>query len=322
MVRLRKGDGKYTVTAASIADIAETEQSANHADMNTTKAISDCLRSMGVQTKLAVCGVCGPEVAVRDFKFPALPQEEIEGAVSLEASQVCPFATEQSTADYQLIPNGDDIIRGVLVAATNTLIKEKVQLAKRVSLGCVLMDVDGLALLNCFKEFGQREPGRASAVLNVGSSYTTLAILGDNELPFVRDIAYAGDHITKQIADETDMSVETVKETLSGNSAVDQLELRDNLEKACEELIADVNGTLRYYTAQEKSGIAQKIFVCGGFALVTGFVELLNSRLPTEAVLWNPFEKIRCAVREAQKDTVQKKGPAMAVAVGLAMRSI
>jgi type IV pilus assembly protein PilM len=322
MVRLRKGDGKYKVTAASIVDIGTSKQGADYADMGTEKAISSCLQLIGAQTKLAVCSVCGPEVAVRDFKFPALPQEEIEGAVLLEASQVCPFATEQSTIDYQLIPDGDDHIRGVMVAATNTLIKKKVQLAKRVSLNCVLMDVDGLALLNCFKQFGECEPGRASAVLNVGSSYTTLAIVGDNELPFVRDIAYAGHNITKQIADETDMPIETVEETLSADSTVERLELRDNLERACEELIIDVNETLRYYMAQAKSGIAQKIFVCGGFALVKGFVELLNSRLPAEAVLWNPFDKIPCDLREAQKDIVRKKGPAMAVAAGLAMRSI
>jgi len=36
------------------------------------------------------------------------------------------------------------------VAATNVLIKNKVQLTKEAALKCVLMDVEGLALLNCF----------------------------------------------------------------------------------------------------------------------------------------------------------------------------
>jgi hypothetical protein len=33
-------------------------------------------------------------------------------------------------------------------------------------------------------------------------------------------------------------------------------------------LIVDVTETLRYYTAQEKSTVVEKVFVCGGFALV------------------------------------------------------
>jgi hypothetical protein len=38
--------------------------------------------------------------------------------------------------------------------------------------------------------------------------------------------------------------------------------------------------------------------------------------------LWNPFDKIRCDAGQACEVLLQKNGPAMAVAAGLAMRSI
>jgi type IV pilus assembly protein PilM len=325
IVQLRKDNTGYVVTAAGIVDIANgTETDQKLRETNTVRAISECLQSTGVQTRLAVCGVCGPEVAVRYFKFPSLPPEEFQGAVMLEATQVCPFNIDDSAVDYQLMPDGEDSVCGVLVAATNKLIERKRQLAKNASLDCVLMDVDGLALLNCFSEYEQAETGRTTAILNVGSSYTTLAIMGANALPFIRDIAYAGNTIVKEIASEKGVSMEAVKKSLfgRGNPAEPEIELGDSFEKACQKLIVDVTETLRYYTAQEKSGIVEKILVCDSFARVKGFVELLDSRLPAKTVLWNPFDKIRCDADQNCRDILQKNGPAMAVAAGLAMRSI
>ncbi len=332
VVRLRKDDAGYTVIAAGIAEIAPAasfseanewiEDNNNHRKINTVKAIRECLESTGRKMKLAVCGLSGPEVAVRDFEFPSLSTSEIDGAVSFEASQVCPFNAADSIVDYHLIPNGDNKTRGILVAATNALIKNKVQLAKESALKCVLMDVEGLALLNCFNGLADESEKSTTAILNVGGSGTTVAILGSNGRPFIRDITFAGDDIIKQIAADKGMSTQDVKGILSGDSTESQIELHDSLEKACQKLIVDVSKTLRYYAAQEQSRPVEKIFVCGGFALTKGFIELLNSRLGAETVLWNPFEKIRCDTAQQLSDICSKRGPVLAVAAGLAMRSV
>jgi len=323
IVQLRKDDTGYVVTAAGVADIINgAEDNQKQKEVNTVRAIRECLQSSGVQTQLAVCGVCGSEVAVRYFKFPLLPPEEVQGAVLLEAAQVCPFSIDDSAVDYQLIPNGEDSICGVLVAATNKLIERKIQLAKHGSLDCVLMDVDGLALLNCFSEYEKAEASQTTAILSVGNSYATLAIMGTNALPFIRDIAYAGETIVKEIATEKGVSTEVVKKALFGPLGGPEIELGDSLEKACQKLIVEVTETLRYYTAQEKSTTVEKIFVCDGFALAKGFVELLDSHLPARVVLWNPFDRMHCDADRNCRDILQKKGPAMAVAAGLAMRSI
>jgi type IV pilus assembly protein PilM len=174
IIELIKSSSGWSVTAAGVAEIARhpASDSDDKKEVDIVGAISQCLQSAEVQTQFAVCGVCGPEVAVRSFKFPTLPPEEIEGAVLLEASQVCPFNIDESTVDYQLIPNGEEFVTGVLVAATNKLIKSKRLVAEDASLGNVLMDVDGLSLLNCFNEYEQHTAGKTRAILNVGSSYT------------------------------------------------------------------------------------------------------------------------------------------------------
>jgi Tfp pilus assembly PilM family ATPase len=140
--------------------------------------------------------------------------------------------------------------------------------------------------------------------------------------PFIRDMTYAGNDIVAHLAAENKTPTETVRGILSGDPAADEAGLSGGLEKACHKLIADVAETLRYYTAQFTSSNVEKLFVCGGFALAGGFVELLNRRLGVEVVLWNPFDKIQCDGNRQFEDIFAKTGPSMAVAAGLAMRSI
>ena len=322
IVQLHKYNGGYTVMAGGIAEVAASGNDADRREINTTRAIRECLKSAQAPTHMAVCGVHGSEAAVRYFKFPSLPSDEIEGAVLLEAAQVCPFNVEDGAVDYQLIPHDKNNITGILAAATNKLIKSKLQLAENASLKCVLMDIEGLALLNCLSEYEEPKAGRTTAVLNVGSSFATLAIMSDNGLPFIRDMTYAGDSIVEEMAKEKNVSTEAIKKILSGDSAAPQLELTDSMGRACRKLIVDVTETLRYYAAQESPAIVEKIFVCGGFALVKGFVELLDKELDVTVVLWNPFDKMRCDAGRLCEDTLAQAGPAMAVAAGLAMRSI
>lgn len=327
LVQLRKDEAGYAVTAAGIANVAPYGEDNNLRRINTVRAIRECVRITGVKTRYAVCGISGPEVAVRDFRFPSLPAEEVEGAVLLEAAQVCPFNTEDGAVDWQLIADGGGGVAGILVAATNLLIRRKVQLAKEASIDCVLMDVDGMALLNCFSEIEKAEPGQTIAILNIGSTYTTLAIMGENCWPFIRDIRYTGNDIVGQIAEENNISADDVKGILFADSTEARTKLHDSLGKACEKLIVDVTETSRYYKTQEKTATFEKLFVCGGFAMVKGFMELLNTQLPVKSMLWNPFDKIRCDVGHGaravlQKNILAKNGPAMAVACGLAMRTI
>lgn len=323
MVQLRKDQNGYSATAAAIADIETPHRGEEDSDINIVRAIRNCFKSTSARTQLAVCSVCGPEVAVRTFKFPSLPPEEVQGAVMLEASQVCPFNVNDSVVDYHLIPNGRNTVQGILVAATEKLVRRKNTLARQAFLKSVLIDVDGLALLNCLKELEKAETGKTIAVLNVGSSYTTLAIIGKDNLPFIRDIAYAGNNIIEKIAARNGLEAEYVRQKISSLESEEQLQsqIGESLEQAGQELIDDVSETLRYYAANSKTNV-ERIYVCGGFALVKGFAELMDSKVKAEVMLWDPFKKILCHQGSQCEQILKNDGPAMAVAAGLAMRLI
>ena len=326
-VQLSKIKGDWAVTAAAIAEISEKGANIpSRHETNTVRAIQNCMRITSAKTKLAVLSLGGPEVAVRNFEFPILPPEEMEQAVLLEAKQVCPFTTTDITVDYNLISNGRDRAKGYLVAATNKHLKNKMRLAKKAHLNCTLMDIDALALLNCFKQIEKPEDNHGTAILNIGNLHTTLAIEGNQGWPFVRNLNYSGKDVIKQIADQNDISQESVMKIFSGESQDIPPQVHESLTRASNRLVGDINKTVRYYSAQQNSFDIERILLCGGFALFGKLVELLKDRLSIEIELWNPFEKMQCQSRVLKgillKNVVRKNGPAMAVAAGLAMRSV
>ena len=328
IVQLRRASNHWLVTAAGIVDISDKGvDNPGRKETNSARAIHNCMRLSGIKTKLAVCGVGGAEVAVRNFEFPIIPDEQIERAIMLEAKQVCPFNTDQVAVDYRLIPDGEGKTRGYLVVATDRLIKSMVRLADRAHLNCALMDVDGLALLNCFNELEKPEKNHGTAILNIGSNCTTFTVEGEGGWPFIRNLGYAGDSIIEGIAAENEMTPDAVKAMFAGDPKEITANIQGSFKRACDRLITDIVKTVRYYGAQERSSDIRKILVCGGFALFGELVKILEGSLPMDVKLWNPFEKMRCHVGRNHrgilvKSILRKNGPAMAVAAGLAMRAI
>jgi Tfp pilus assembly PilM family ATPase len=200
-------------------------------------------------------------------------------------------------------------------------------LAKKARLDCGLMDVEGLALLNCFKETESPPDNHGTAILNIGARETTVAVEGNNGWPFVRSLNYAGDSIIKAIAAENDATPDAVKAAFAGEPKDLPAAMRESFERACDRLVGDITKTVRYYGAQERSFDIHKMLVCGGFALFGDLVKLLGKQVPMEVVLWNPFEKMRLQVVRSHrgvlmKNILRRSGPAMAVAAGLAMRTV
>ncbi len=324
-VELEKDEGRYRLKGAAIADLADFSPRTD-VDLAAVRAIRQCITATGTNKHLAVCGVSGPDVAVRCFSFPSLAGDEIEGAVRLEAEQVCPFNLENNTYDYQIVSSSEDGIKGVLVATTNNLIEKKTRLVKDASLNTVMIDAEGLALLNCFMELSNVEQGKTIAILNVGNSYANLAITGPDGFPFARDISTAGRDIIEEIAAEQKVERRMVEEMLANPGRRKRMKSRMDfeacLENACTELANDVAKTLRYYQAQEGLRAVDEMFLCGGFACAEGFIQILDSRLGCKVKKWNPFDNIERNGNTMLNAMVENRGGMMAVAAGLAMRSI
>ena len=325
MVRLRRNEDGYVVAGAAISEIAPVDNDPELHRANTIEAIIACFEALGAGKKMAVCGLRGSEVIVRGFEFPGLPPEEVRGAVELEASQMCPFSAGEGTLDHQVTTSQDVRTRGFWVAASRRQVEDKRQLVREAGLQCVLMDIDGLALLNCFENVRDAKDNAdetKSAILDVGDLHASLAVVDSADRPFVRDIRCGSRDILACMSRDTKMTPEDISAALLAKADSDDVQLRRSLEGACVGLLDEIFSTLRYYSSQNRSTRVGRMLVCGSFARAQGFIEFLAARLPLEVILWDPVGRMPREEDAACEAVVRQAGPALAVAAGLAMRMI
>lgn len=300
----RRGPGFCALAAACVC-IAQAQDESEQRK-NILAAIAACLSQSGVKSSAAVGGINGAEALVRNFRFGAMPPEELEQAIRFEAIQFCPFELDQGTIDYKMLsPTAADqggvavaetTLRGVMVASANKAIKARRQLILDANLDCILLDADSLALYNCLTELRRPAEGHCLVLVNIGHRATSVVIAPDGGLPFIRELSSGGNDIQASLAEGAEPA------------------------EASRKLLGDVNETIRYYKAQEGLAPVEEILICGGYALADNFLELVRSQFHEPAAWWNPFERLDRESRAPGKELMDESGPALAVAAGLAMR--
>lgn len=334
-VRIRRKASRVTVTALAHAEIYSSDSKDEPVparDVTIAWAISQCLSQISRQNASVACGLSGQAVTVHAFDFPSLSPRELDSAVELEAAQVCPFDIGASAVAYHVISRETPSrwsrsskpprTVGIFAAAEKDAIRRLQRLCKTAQARCALVDVEGLALLNCLDACGALGDREMAMVLNVGSSRSNLAILSADGRPFVRDIGYAFEGIVSHLCEKTGAQRKAVLGALGGTDAsqISVEDLRPGLHEACSILADRVIETVRYHGTKQGSPPPDKTFLCGGLALMKPVMETLSSLLPMRVELWNPLTVLPCA-RRVRKSGMMEQGSAFALALGLATRS-
>lgn len=334
LVRLNKDEDGYTLIAAVSEAIVPCPDDEKQSRQNCVAAIKTCLQKSDFKNKSVVCGISGPDVVVRGFTFPPIPEKAIEQAVRMEAQQVCPLDMQHSALDFQLIGTSQAVSsdapakaaarQGVMAVGTENAIRQQTELLTEAGAKAAMVDVNALALLNCLNEVESPSETETVAVIDIGNTLTNVVIYGCEGLPFVRDVNIAGADIIKAISRQTELPEDAIRQTLMQNQSPDQLgsDLLLAMNNSIRPLVNAINETLRFYSFQEKTSGVNRIFLCGGFVLIDAFVEFLTDAVSAPVTLLNPFSTIQYDPDASGNKTPAKDGPAFAVATGLAMRTL
>jgi type IV pilus assembly protein PilM len=319
--------GAPVIEAAAQAPIRAAADAAE-AERNAVDAILECLRAAAPDAPHVICGLRGPEVAVRHFSFPPMPPEEVAKAVVLEAGLVCPFPIERSAVDYAVIAPGgpragdaggaggagDNRVKGIIAAATNDVVAARERLIERAGRRCVLMDVEGLALLNCLEACGHAGPGSAAAIVNVGATSATVVTRNEDAVPCIRDLPHGGDELVRATAARSGLPAEAIGDHLFGRQGA-AAAIAGAFGEASQKLVDDIGESVRCSFVQRRA-LVDRIYVCGGFARACGFLDVLRAGLGHDVAVLDPFAVLGGATAQGAG-----WGSAFAVAVGLAVRS-
>jgi type IV pilus assembly protein PilM len=278
-----------------------------------------------IRTKNVATSVSGHSVIVKKLALQPMTEEELEGAIQMEAAQHIPFDIGEVNLDYQVLDSAMDspTMDVLLVAVKKDKILNYTNVVTLAGRTPTIVDIDAFALQNVY-EYNYDPPNDLTvALLNLGASVMNINIVKGRIPLFTRDVSVGGNQYTDTLQKELDLGfeeAETLKTgvTLPGISDEARLPV---LKSVSEIIVLEIQRTFDFFRATAAGEQIRKIYLAGGSARVYGLTDLLQQELGLPVEQLDPFHRIRFDAAGAMGETVSSNPPRLAVAVGLALRS-
>jgi len=321
VLQLRESGGAYKLGALGIAPLPpDAIADGTIKDPPTVvEAVRTAVSKAGVKGTESAIAICGRELIIKKVQIPEVPPKEVPGVVQLEAEHHIPFAIDEVFLDYHTVGQRNGQLDLILVAVKKSKVLEYAAVVEEAGLVPAIVDVDSFALGNQFELNFPEEQGEAVALIDIGASIMKTNVVRGGSTIFARDIPFGGNNYTQAIAQQHKIPFEQAEAAKLGRDVGVRWEaVVPALEAVSRELSLEVQRTFDYFASTAESERIGKIVLAGGCALLPGLNDYLSSNWGIPVELARPFERIE--IDPAYAEEVNAAGPALAVAVGLALR--
>ncbi len=181
------------------------------------------------------------------------------------------------------------------------------------------------------------QPERFVGVLDIGFKRSTLALVVDGKVRFVRAFSIAGESFTQNIVQYCKLTMDEA-ETQKRQMGLPQigviedkevsteatLQVGNALSLNIEQLATEMDHSLRYVTyyslGRAKAGRMEKLYLIGGGALLRNLPGFLEARLDTRVEIADPFRSVAVSEIARAKLSSLETRVRVATALGLALR--
>ena len=297
-------------------------------------AIAQVFEQGAFKSRNVVTSVAGQSVVVRYISMVEMSDSELSQAIRFESDKYLPFDADEVAIDCQRLNRPPQASEGseeqmsvVLAACRNTVVEEKVEEVTRQGLTPVAVDVDVFALANAWElcdtavhgtedEEAEHEE-RTIALVDIGSSRTSINVVCDGETCFSREIGIGGSDMTQAIARRMGLEIleaETIKHQPDGRDA----EVSRAISPVLEDLVSEISLSLDFVENRESLRV-EEVLLSGGGILAPGVVPFIEQATGRPSRPWNPVQSLRVGP-QVDSEMISEFAPTLAVAVGLASR--
>ncbi len=275
--------------------------------------------------KNVATGVSGHSVIVKRVVVPAPTEQDVEASIQMDAEQYIPFEIAEVNLDYQVVgpgtTSGDEPgFEVVLVAAKKDKIQNHTNVISLAGRNPEVVDIDAFALQNVFEANYPVDSNATIALLNIGASLMNINITKGGMPLFIRDVSVGGNQYTDILQKELQLNFQEAEELKLGKSAGSEVEMvQPLLESITDMLIMEVQKTFDFFRETYPSETITQVLISGGTSNMMGLADRIQQTFAYPTEVLDPFKSISIGPKvDAAKIT--SLGPALAVAVGLALR--
>jgi type IV pilus assembly protein PilM len=208
----------------------------------------------------------------------------------------------------------------VLVAAKKDKIQNHANVISLAGKNAEVVDIDAFALQNVFDVNYSSSPDKTVALLNIGASLMNINITKGGTPLFVRDVSIGGNQYTDILQKELQLGFQEAEDLKLGRTPGPEVEMvKPLMESITDMLITEVSKTFDFFRETYPSEKISQVFISGGTSQMSGLAERIEAAFSCPTEILDPFRSIELGPKvDAAK--VVFLGPALAVAVGLALR--
>ncbi len=291
------------------------------------EAIRRALKKSGTRTKLAAVAVAGSSVITKVIPMPnSLSDEEMSGQIEMEADQYVPYPLEEVSLDFEVLGDTEgnpDTVDVLLAACRTETVDMRTAALETGGLDAKVVDIEAYATETAFKLLSDQIPdggkNKTIAVVDIGSTMTTINVFHDNRLIYTRDQIFGGKQLTEEIMRRYGLSYQEAGMSKRKGGLPENYE-PEVLEPFKESMCQQVSRSLQFFFGSSPYNSVDQVVVAGGSASIPGIAELIQERLSIETITANPFASMSLS-SDVQPQSLSNDAPALLIACGLAMRS-
>jgi type IV pilus assembly protein PilM len=301
-----------------------------------SEAIKKVLSSAGVRRGRVVSAIGGQAVIVRELKMPRMEKGDLQQAVRFEAGRYLPYSVRDVSMDFdvlgELVEEGQPKVEVLLVAARQEVVDRHLDAVRGAGLQPFVLDVESFATMRALASHTKADGGAPAVVfVGIGAETTDVLITEGDRLRLTRNLNIGGSNLTRAIASRLDVEfsvAESLKKErgrvlLEGEALPDDqsvLSIHEAMLPILTDLATELRRSLDYFQTRWRESRINRVVLSGGTARLGNLDRFLSLELGIEATVGDPFTN--CTVPDAVLSVEDRRqtGPALAAAVGLAMR--
>ena len=273
-----------------------------------------------IKTKNVNVALPDNKVYTSVVEMPNLSNKELASALQWEAEQYIPIPLSEINLVWNVLKR-DEKMRILMVGAQASVIAKYQKIIEMAGLNIASIETEILSAIRALVYNKDKSHFPHIVIINIGSEYTSLAIIKEGTLIFNYSIPIGGAAINRALEADFGLSQsasEEYKKVYGISKEGVGGKIGSSIEPILASILNDVKKALAFYAEKHKDNDSlQQIVLCGGTAKLPGIQLFFADSLGIETAIANPWQFL---TNQNLPKEILDNASDYTVAVGLAMR--
>jgi Tfp pilus assembly PilM family ATPase len=298
----------------------------------------------GFDGRTVMLGLPAASMYIQHLRMDHMDSEQLRKSLPREARGKLPIDPSHAVLRHfvagEVYVDQEPRQEVILLATHRQTVDQLLQSAEKARLDVVGMNVEPLAVLDCFTHVYRRAADQETVnfFVDVGATGSRAFLTRGRQVLFARAIGIGGEHFSGAVAEAMKMGIDEAKAlrvrlcdpqpaqpSFIASAPEDESSPRQRMEQACQDLlkklVAELDLCRRYYEATFPAKPVDRMIFIGGESHQRWLCQHIARELGLAAQLGDPMCRMSKSCRLGPESGIDRRQPqpAWAVAIGLSM---